>query len=272
MIDSHIHLFERGFTDDQPEDTELADYEILRDTYNIEAAIVVGFEGDRRFLGNSQYILRLGRTNDWIVPLAYLNPDTATRRSVDAWIAEGAAGVSIYLGSNPKGVEQFHPDVWESIGKHSMVVSVNSSPEGLAGLKPVVESAGSSSILISHLGLPGRAQALESSSSDANFLAGRRLQQLIGLAQYDNVYVKLTGLYAIDPDFPHWGAEADVNKVIECFGLSRLVWGTDYSPGLGALSSRELFSLPDWLTSQLSDYELENVTHNNMRGILGGTK
>lgn len=272
MIDSHIHLFERGFTDDEPVDAEIAYYDILRDTYNIETALVIGFEGDRRFIGNNRYILGLAKNNSWIVPLAYLSPDSASARSIDAWVADGAAGFSIYLGSNPKGVEQFRANVWKSIGQHSMVLSINSSPEGLNSLKTVIESAASSAILISHLGLPGRAPGGVRSSAESDLIAGQRVQQLIGLAQYENVYVKLTGLYAIDPNFPHWGAQADVKKVIECFGLSRLVWGTDYSPGLATVPALNLFSLPDWLRSELSDYELENLTHNTMRDILERTK
>ncbi|RZT60641.1 putative TIM-barrel fold metal-dependent hydrolase [Microcella alkaliphila] len=268
LIDSHIHLFERGYADNRPAGAELEDYQSLRKRYGIDKALVVGFEGDSRFRGNSAYVLNLARDHDWIVPLSFIDPTNASARSVDEAVAAGAAGFSLYLGSDAALAEQVQADVWRAIDKHGSILSVNATPAALAGFGPVIERLGRSEVLISHLGLPGLA-AIECSSADS--LAPwtpKRLAALTELAKYPQVSVKLTGLYAIDPEFPHRQAEADVRVAMEAFGISRLVWGSDYSPGLGTVTVDQLFSVPDWLSKQLSADEVDDLTGKTMQRIL----
>ncbi len=271
-IDSHIHLFERGYANEQTIDAELNRYETLRGIYNIDSALVVGYEGRRQFLGNNNYILRLAEEHDWIVPLSYLSPESASTRSIEIAVEAGAAGFSVYLGSKPNETERFLPEIWKAIDKHSLLLSVNSSPGALPGLASVIREMPNSPILISHLGLPGKAPT-EGKGLPGHGISGtQRVQQLINLAPSENVFVKLTGLYAIDSAFPHVAARPDVDNVIERFGVSRLVWGSDYSPALQTLSSEQLFSLPEWLTSQMSEAEMRSLTRNTLRNILQGVK
>ena len=66
-----------------------------------------------------------------------------------------------------------------------------------------------------------------------------KLEPVVDLARADNVFVKLSGLYAIDPKFPHAGAQPEGEMLLEAFGASRVVWGSDSSPALEHLTNRE---------------------------------
>ena len=267
-IDSHIHLFEHGYAGDRQAGAELADYQLLRKRHGIDKALVVGFEGDARFSGNSGYVLNLARDHDWILPLSPLDLANASADSVDEVVAAGAAGFSLYLGADPTLAGQAPAEVWRAIDRHGSVLSVNAAPAALAGFGAVLEQLPGSAVLISHLGLPGPAPVNRADGIRPQSQAPTRMSALTELARYPRVSVKLSGLYAIDPEFPHALAEADVHAALEAFGAARLVWGSDYSPGLDTVTADELFAIPDWITSQLSADELEKVIGDTLQRIL----
>jgi predicted TIM-barrel fold metal-dependent hydrolase len=256
-LDSHIHLFQYGYSGGREAGAELAEYESLRDQHDIEKALVVGFEGAASFAGNNDYILGLARAADWVVPLLYLDLARMNVNSVAAQITAGAAGFSIYLDEDPADLVSVDPAVWREIDAHGLIVSVNAPLRALAALQEVLPLMASTDVLISHLGLPG--PLAESRSSGV---------ELGNLESFPRVTVKLSGLYAIDPEFPHEGAQIHVSRVLETFGSHRIVWGSDYSPGLDSVTSDELFQIPDWISSQLSSDELEKVMGGTLREIV----
>ena len=67
----------------------------------------------------------------------------------------------------------------------------------------------------------------------------QRLALLLALADHQNVMVKISGLYAIsDPShgYPHEAARPFIDLVLERFGPSRCLWGSDFSPALEHVS------------------------------------
>jgi L-fuconolactonase len=267
-IDSHIHLFENGYGGDRPAGAELAGYQLLRRRHGIDKALVVGFEGDARFAGNNGYVLNLAKDQNWIFPLCYVDLANASPHSPDEFVAAGAAGFSLYLGSDATVAGRVQAEVWNAIDRHGLLVSVNAAPAALAGFGAVLEQLPASAVLISHLGLPGPAPVNRADDSRAQSQVSARMSALVQLAQYPQVSVKLSGLYAIDAGFPHALAQADVHAALEAFGVDRLVWGSDYSPGMDAVTAEELFAIPDWITSQLNAEELEKVAGGTLQRIL----
>lgn len=60
------------------------------------------------------------------------------------------------------------------------------------------------------------------------------------------MHVKLSGFYAVtEPghDYPHRGAWPYVQVLLDAFGASRLLWGSDFAPSLEHLSFPQTFSL-----------------------------
>src|SRR5690606_23430538 len=110
-----------------------------------------------------------------------------------------------------------------------------------------------------HLGLPGRhADPPEPAAARATLAA------LLALAGHTHVTVKLSGLYAISEpphDFPHAAAAPFVDVVLDAFGPSRLVWGSDFSPALGYVS----------FAQTLDPRHLAGCTPAEVEAVMGGT-
>ena len=69
--------------------------------------------------------------------------------------------------------------------------------------------------------------------------ARARLGPLVNLAHFLHVAVKVSGLYDVsDPpyDFPHDAARPFIAALLETFGPSRLVWGSDFPVALDFVS------------------------------------
>lgn len=252
-FDAHIHLFERGFSGERAPGAELADYLAARERHDIGDALVVGYEGDARFAGNNDYILRLAGEHEWIVPLAFLDAASATPDAVGRALDAGAAGFSMYLGTDGSLAEVVPLEVWRAIDEAGVLLSLNAGPGALSAFAEVAGELGATTVLISHLGLPGP-------GAPAN-------EPLTRLAAHPDVLVKLSGLYAIDPVFPHAAAAAHVEAVLGAFGAGRVVWGSDFSPGLDVVSEPELFAVPGWATALLTETEFADVLGGTLRRI-----
>ena len=56
--------------------------------------------------------------------------------------------------------------------------------------------------------------------------------QILALARYDNVYMKLSGLNHFSTDAPHYlDAKAFTRLVIDAYGPDRMIWGSG-TPGI----------------------------------------
>lgn len=257
-FDAHIHLFEHGYSGTRDAGAELAEYEQARTVYRIARALVVGYEGDPQFAGNNDYILRLAAKRDWIVPLYYLDAQRATAAEVHDAVDRGAQGFSLYLGSAAELAASIPSEVWTALAAHRAPLSVNVAPEALASLSDVASALDGAPLVVSHLGLPG-------TPTGAHAATLTRMTNLLRLAAHDNVLVKLSALYAIDPVYPHESAQEHVRLAIDAFGPERLVWGSDFAPGLDVVSGEELFTLPDWVEAQFPGELRDGLLQTTLR-------
>lgn len=245
--DAHIHLFRTGYGLDTDPDDELNRYLALRATAGIDRAVVVGYEGLPQFRGNNDYVLALAREQPWIVPLAYLDvtapPAPAT---LDHLREQGFAGFSLYLAGTGPGLGGWPADSLAALT--GALLSVNADPLSLAAAEPVLTGLTGTMIMISHLGGPGPAVAGLGATDAAEHLA-----PVLRLARHDHVRVKLSGLYAIDPQYPHHRAEGAVAALLAAGDPGKLLWGSDFTPALQALAPDQLTRLPEWLDRRLGD-------------------
>lgn len=271
LADAHIHLFSRGFDGRYGRPSsggdDVAVYESLRDEHGIERALVVGYEGNRRYAGNNTYVAELARTRPWIAAAAYLPtwpPPSAS--DLDTLSDQGFAGVVLYV-STPEiadQVRQWPTETLERIGRSFRVVSFN-APAALTGaLREVVAALAPCTVMFSHLGLPGRFPSPPSRAA-----VRERLRPLFELASLAHVGVKVSGLYAASEplhSYPHGAAEPIIDELAQHFGASRLFWGSDYSPALDWVSFVQTVDvrLPDDLT----DAERDSVMGGNLLRVL----
>ena len=263
--DAHLHLFADGYggvSGSSPAGgEETAVYERLRRYHGIERSLVLGYEGEPGYLGNSDYVLALARTRPWMAPLAYLPitpaPTPATLRE---FRNRGAIGFAVYPASPSEGqaFSDWPSAVFVEIRRQSAVVSVNADPDTTAHMARLGADLDGCAVLFSHLGSPNRCSRPPSLAA-----AREQLEPLLALAAWSNVNVKFSGLYAIsdpDHDFPHDAAKPFVDVVIDAFGPSRLLWGSDFAPALDFVSF-----------AQLADARLlSDCTHAEVDAVMGG--
>lgn len=229
LADAHIHLFQQAFPgtgiDPAVPGAELAAYERLRAEFGIHEALVVGYEGDAFAAGNNVFLRRLASGHPWMSTVAYLPPGPPTESHVAAVLDAGHVGISLYLtdARDASAVGAWSDRVWSRLERARAIVSLNAAPATHAHVVDVARRRRDARFVWSHLGLPGA-----HSPPDA-------LAQLVDAAALDNCWVKLSGLYAIDPVPPHAAAARFVQTLLEAFGADRMLWGSDFAPALAAV-------------------------------------
>ena len=96
------------------------------------------------------------------------------------------------------------------------------------------------------------------------------MASVLGLAHFDNTYVKLSGFYAVtDPghDYPHESAWPYVKTLLNEFGSSRLLWASDFSPHLDWLSFPQTFALFEQMPF-LTDNDRHRIEGKNLANLL----
>ena len=253
--DAHIHLFRGGFAGDGRD--EVSWYEELRRGAGVGNALVVGYEGEPRYAGNNAHILALSRRLGWVRPAAYV--DVARPPSADRLRrlrSSGFVGWCAYLPEHGPTLSGWSADRLSALG--GGILSINASPTALARAADTIAALHDTIVLVSHVGLPGP----DARDADPDTVAAL-LAPLLALADRPHVSVKLSGLYAIDPHFPHAGARAAVARVQDAFGADRLAWASDFAPVTTAVDSADVLRVPTWL--------LQGVSRDEAQAMLGGT-
>ena len=190
-------------------------------------------------------------------------PDPA---SLDRLIELGHRGIAIYVMDVEAAgaVSSWPAESWRRLEERGAIVSLNAAPAATQGLVDLVERTSGCTFLFSHLGDPGRFTSPPSADE-----AAHRLGALLRLARNDNVYVKISGLYAIsDPAgaYPHEAAWPFIDLVLEHFGPGRCLWGSDFSPCLDDVSFEQVIRNP--VLDQLPAADYDRVMGGNLLQLL----
>lgn len=101
-------------------------------------------------------------------------------------------------------------------------------------------------LVVDHLGLR---QPFEPPAPDEPFMD---LPQVLALAQFDNVAIKISGACTLSHEpFPFADLWPNLEKIFEAFGLERCMWGTDWTRAVGLVTYEqgvEAFRLNDRLS------------------------
>lgn len=271
LADAHLHLFRHGFAERYgaawARRHEVEVYETLRQAHDIERGLVIGYEGQPRFRGNNRDLAAWAKQHSWITPLAFVPAtQSPSPRRLEAQWQQGFAGIALYLMSpqDVASVNQWPTAVHTWLNARRQIVSLNARPAALAVLQPFLAKLADCSVLISHLGLPGRFAAQPTRSE-----ARKILQPLRSLAAMPQVGVKVSGLYAIsDPAhaYPHHSAHPFIRQLCDDFGSARLYWGSDFSPALEHVSFAQ--TMDALLELGWSRRDLLHVRHDNLMRVI----
>jgi predicted TIM-barrel fold metal-dependent hydrolase len=239
----------------------------LRESAGIEQALVVGYEGAPWAAGNNRYLAEQVAIHSWIKPVAYVSdPARLDERALAGWQKDRFVGVSMYLfGDDVSALEPVSDEVWAWIARKHWLVSVNSTGEHWTAWVPILERHPELTLLVSHLGLPNPVTDAPDMTT-----ARHELATVCSLAHYAGVHVKLSGFYALTKPgygYPHRAAWPYVEVLLEAFGSSRLLWGSDYSPSLEWVSFPQTYALLDDMPL-LNEADRRRIEGENLLALL----
>ena len=239
LADSHIHVFENGYRNSG--ESEISSYEELIKDHSIKCALVVGYEGETWASGNNLYISSLAQTRSWMHPLGFLEVGNLQVANLESLLALGFEGISLYIFSESEVSELLAVDesTWAWLVDHKWMISVNSKSKFWDGWLEVMRGRPELTLLISHFGLP---------SVDPQHLMPMNIAQELStvekLHKYPNVYLKLSGFYALEqvnPTYPYPSLRNYLLYILEHFDLNRLIWGSDFTPALATVTFPQTF-------------------------------
>lgn len=104
--------------------------------------------------------------------------------------------------------------LWERASQLGLVVELHIGPDFGAQVAPLIARFPSTPVVIDHLAEPHLGTAVE-------------FAEILALARFDNVHMKLSGLDHFADDAPlYLGARNFSRQVVDAFGPDRLVWGS----------------------------------------------
>ncbi|MFV2066096.1 MAG: amidohydrolase [Pirellulales bacterium] len=248
--DAHIHLFEGGYQGGsfahRPGVTldEAQLYESLAKEHAVHTALVVCYEGQRWAAGNNDHVGALTSQHAWIRPVAFVDPaHPPSIGQLQQWQANRFVGISLYIltQEDVDAVGSVPDSIWSWIADHRWLVSVNSRGAMWSAWPAILRRHEGLRIVLSHVGLP---PAVDTAPSPAD--AARNLRDVIALARFPGPRVKLSGFYALTQpryDYPHRNAWPYVETLLTSYGSQRLVWGSDFSPSLDAVTFPQTLGL-----------------------------
>lgn len=133
------------------------------------------------------------------------------------------------IGDAAKGVmrPEFFEGKFEPIYATAEEVGLpifNSTHGGCAHIAGVAEAHPNLTLIVDHIGVA------QHPVSPPETMSWGPLDDLIGLAKYPNVYVKLCGAPLLsDETYPYADVWPFLDRVFEAYGFDRVMWGSDYT-------------------------------------------
>jgi predicted TIM-barrel fold metal-dependent hydrolase len=120
-------------------------------------------------------------------------------------------GTQAYLDSfTESGVRA----LWETAGALGLIIELHIGPNYAREVAEVIRAYPTHPVLIDHLAEPNMGNAVE-------------FADVLALAKFDNVYMKLSGINHFSTDAPLYrDAKPFTRWVADAFGPDRLVWGS----------------------------------------------
>jgi predicted TIM-barrel fold metal-dependent hydrolase len=267
VADAHMHLFAHGYHPglDAPGGSDVDRYEAIMATHDITAALAVGYEGEGIDPDNNAYLRALAAQRPWMSTVAHLPVSPPpTHDELEQLLAAGHSGIALHCPDavGAHAVAGWPEGRWALLADRGALVSFNATPEAHPGLAELVRTYTGCQFLFSHVGQPGRYEFPPTKDT-----ASERLSALLELSSATNCWVKISALYSISANaHPYADADPFVSVVLDTFGPSRCIWGSDFSPALDHGTFDQAFILPQ--LDQLSKSEIERVMGANLLQLL----
>lgn len=272
VFDSHIHLFERPYSDlfrnthiKDGEKGEFALYQDYRKKFNVIGAFVIAYE-NKKWPDNNKFVAKLARENDWMYSFGYIRKDMEDfLPQAKRLMGMGHFGISLYIDQNDKTTWLYSKDMdryWEYLKENNIPMSINMKFSQVKSLVKVLGKYPDQVFLLSHMLRP----KIVSDKFDKD-----SYKVVLTLMAFRNVYIKLSGFYAFVKDrwrYPQKALFQVLDVLKENFGVERLIWGSDFPPVLEFNTFQQSFEILHREYGGFSQPELEKVLYKNSLKII----
>ncbi|WP_118178424.1 amidohydrolase family protein [Paraburkholderia phosphatilytica] len=158
-----------------------------------------------------------------------LAPDAL--KTFDHWLANGMGGIRLFTGGathQNDGSWLVNPatfPIWERCAEIGMTMAVQTTPDGLSMVAELAQRFPTVKIALDHCARP----TLDEGAPYP------RCAALFELAQYDNVYMKITPRTFDLAQAAPGGADAFFTHLVKVFGADHLAFGSNYPASAGPL-------------------------------------
>ena len=252
LADSHIHLFENGYQNSG--ENTLETYLAIVEKFAISRALVVGYEGEPWAVGNNAYIANLKLTHSWISPLGFLQASDLSLGKLESFANQGFVGISLYLFSTEDVdiLQDIGDEIWQWLVDKKWLISVNSKGDHWLLWMEVLKRNPTLILLISHIGLI--TIPTKPAGEDEIAIA---LKTITSLMNFSNVYLKLSGFYALepsDPVHPYQMLTPYIKYIVERLPTDQLIWGSDFPLSLDKVTFEQTYENLNYIDAgRLSD-------------------
>lgn len=191
------------------------------------------------------------------VGIGRINPqDPSAADHLSYWVEEhGLQGIRLSPSTDPSGDWFSQSDLMDPIfsraEKHNIPILILTRPKRLADLANILDRHNDVDVVVDHM-------------ADCSINDIDQRQQLIYLARYPRVFVKISHTWSISQIQYPWVDTYDlVKSVHQSFGAERIMWGTDWPVCLGKASYAETLSV-------VKD-EMSFLTTDELNWVLGRT-
>ena len=277
IIDTHIHLFDRPFAlafnadhiKSGPEG-EVTQYENFRRTHTISHAFVICYEY-RPNPRNNEYVLNLSKRRKWIHPFGFVksNPSTMAR-DAERLLKKKFFGLTLYpdsrdavwLTKSPRWMaERKMNDFWALVEEQEVPVSINMNHTSVPFLLKALDRYPNCILLLSHMVFP----VVKNGKLNKAFLVMKELKN------YPNVFVKLSGFYALSAKgwkYPQDDMFPAVDFLRDHLTPKRLMFASDAAPVLPFNTMKQTVEMLRTEYRGFSKKEIQDIYYNNAARII----
>ena len=277
IIDTHIHLFDRPFALAFNADHikrgpggEVTQYENFRRIHNISHAFVVCYEY-RPNPRNNEYVLNLSKRRKWIHPFGFVksNPSTMARDAAKL-LKKKFFGLTLYpdssdaawLTKRPRWMaERKVHDFWALVEEQQVPVSINMNHTNVPFLLKALDRYPNCILLLAHMVFP----VVKNGKLNKAFLVMKELKN------YPNVFVKLSGFYALSAKgwkYPQDDMFPAVDFLREHFTAKRLLFASDAAPVLPFNTMKQTVEMLRTEYPGFTKKEIQDIYYNNAARII----
>ena len=226
LIDSHVHVWKHdpafSFAPGAHPPAEDASAEMLLDLMRANHVArtvliqVIHYKWDNRYLASV-----LKRYPHFFKGVCRVNPEDPAAPDHLSRLTEeqGFHGVRLSPSATHEGDwirGPLMPPLWRRCAQLKVPMTILTPVTRLPDLVPLIEQNPELTVVIDHM-------------ADSPLDQPQQLNLLLALARYPKLFVKISHMWSLSKQpYPYPDAAAQVKRLYDTFGASRLMWGTDW--------------------------------------------